>query len=270
MTVPVFLKAALALVLCMDPGASRASAPDLRALVDETIIALKEKHAIPGLSVGLTIDGKAHLFHYGVASLAIAANPFGTPSAQSSARHCFPVLGLRSTFVRIPPTRRADYAKGYAHDFFPDRPHQSVLSDEAYGVTSSAPDLLRFVQIHLGEHPLPHAMRRAVERTQAGVFSAGPMVQSMIWERHALPATLAALSQSSTNGMSRQPFPVTPLAAPDSQPALLHKTGSTNGFGAYAAFAPGRRMGIVILANHPYPHGERIRAAHEILTKAGL
>ena len=38
---------------------------------------------------------------------------------------------------------------------------------------------------------------------------------------------------------------------------LLNKTGSTNGFGAYVAFVPGRDLGLVILvtATIPMPSG---------------
>jgi beta-lactamase class C len=50
---------------------------------------------------------------------------------------------------------------------------------------------------------------------------------------------------------------------------LINKTGSTNGFAAYVAFVPARRLGIVLLTNKNFPIAARVRAAFEILTQLG-
>jgi beta-lactamase class C len=50
---------------------------------------------------------------------------------------------------------------------------------------------------------------------------------------------------------------------------LINKTGSTNGFAAYVAFVPARRLGIVLLTNKNSPIAARVRAAFEILTQLG-
>ena len=45
-------------------------------------------------------------------------------------------------------------------------------------------------------------------------------------------------------------------------PALLNKTGATNGFRTYVAFVPAKGIGIVMLANKNLPIPARITAAH--------
>ena len=63
--------------------------------------------------------------------------------------------------------------------------------------------------------------------------------------------------------MALQPHRIARLPAPQAleNQRLLNKTGSTNGFGAYVAFVPGRDLGLVILANRNYPNAERVKIA---------
>jgi beta-lactamase class C len=55
-----------------------------------------------------------------------------------------------------------------------------------------------------------------------------------------------------------------------SKPTLFNKTGSTNGFGAYVAFVPEKKIGIVMLANKNVPIPARIKAAHAVLEQLSL
>lgn len=61
------------------------------------------------------------------------------------------------------------------------------------------------------------------------------------------------------------PNTVLRVTEPISGPRLFNKTGSTRGLGAYVAFVPQHRFGIVMLANRNYPIASRVQAAFAIL-----
>jgi beta-lactamase class C len=65
------------------------------------------------------------------------------------------------------------------------------------------------------------------------------------------------------------PIPATAIQPPmpPRADALLNKTGSTGGFGAYAVFIPEKKAGIVMLANKTYPNPVRAQAAYEVFEK---
>ncbi|MBX4991686.1 class C beta-lactamase [Rhizobium leguminosarum bv. viciae] len=179
----------------------------------------------------------------------------------------FPGLGLSSTFINVPKARRGDYAQGYKRSGEPARLTPALLSAEAYGVRSTAGDMIRFVDANMGMAKLDGKLQHAIDKTHTGYFSVGAMTQDLIWEQYAYPVPL----QSLLDGNSVAMLKTSPVAAlqPPMTPrgdVWINKTGSTNGFGAYVAFIPIKRVGIVILANKNYPNEDRVAAAYRVLT----
>lgn len=181
-------------------------------------------------------------------------------------REIFPKLQLHHSYIRVPQSQMDDYAWGYNADNEPIRVNPGVFDAEAYGVKSSAADLLRFVEANIAPDDLEAPMRDAVQGTHVGYFKTGDMTQGLGWEQYSYPVTLDRLLAGNSTTMAMQPNPATPATAqPASTPTLFNKTGSTDGFGAYAVFVPDKRIGLVMLANKNYPIPARITAAHAVL-----
>lgn len=179
----------------------------------------------------------------------------------------FPALGLKDTFTVVPKAKLANYAQGYTRNDEPARLTPGILSSEAYGVRSTATDMIRFVNANLGLEKLDGKIRQAIASTHTGYFAVGAMTQDLVWEQYARPVALKTLVQSNSGALLKT-VPVQEIAPPLKlgQDVFVNKTGSTNGFGAYVAFIPQRKLGIVILANKNYPNEDRVTAAVEILT----
>lgn len=176
-----------------------------------------------------------------------------------------PKLGLRQTYIRVPPRAMADYAWGYNKDNRPVRVNPGVLDAEAYGVKSTAEDMIRYVQLQLDPSSLEAPLRRAIEASQQGYFAVGGMVQGLGWEQHPYPISLKSLLKGHSESILFEPHAARPVTAPLAGPLLFNKTGSTGGFGAYVAFVPQQRIGVVMLANRSYPIADRVRAGLAIL-----
>ncbi|WP_374638452.1 class C beta-lactamase [Agrobacterium salinitolerans] len=179
----------------------------------------------------------------------------------------FPTLGLKNTFTVVPEAKMADYAQGYKRTGEPARVTPAVLSSEAYGVRSTAEDMIRFVNANMGLEKLDGKIQQALINTHTGYFSVGAMTQDMVWEQYAHPAQLKTLRELNSGALLKT-VPVSEISPPmkPRQDVFINKTGSTNGFGAYVAFIPKQKLGIVILANKNYPNEERVSAAYDILT----
>jgi beta-lactamase class C len=186
-------------------------------------------------------------------------------------RDLFAPLGLRNTFLVVPPDRRSSYAQGYSDDDTPKRLSPGPLAVEAYGIRTTASDLLHFIDANMNLLHIDQTLRRAIIATHSGYYRVGAMTQDLIWEQYAYPTSLAALRQGNSDGMIFDEHKVRAIDPPSrpSSNVWINKTGSTNGFGAYVAFIPEKELGIVLLANKSYPIEARVAAAYRILTRLG-
>ncbi|WP_458128002.1 class C beta-lactamase [Pseudomonas sp. Z2-11] len=197
----------------------------------------------------------------------LAARSLGRPFDEVMEQTLMPGLGLKHSYVQVPHNQMATYAQGYAKDGKPVRVGPGALASEAYGLKISSADLIRFVEVNLRPGKLDADLQRAVATTHTGLYKVGGMHQGLGWEFYLPPLTLDGLLAGNSPQMALTPQKAEPLTPPLPTPdgAWINKTGSTNGFGAYAAFVAGEDLGIVMLANKNYPIEERVRAAHQIL-----
>lgn len=196
----------------------------------------------------------------------LAAASLAKPFQQLLEQDLLPQLGMQESYVQIPAEQMTRYAWGYRDDR-PVRVSPGVLDAEAYGLKSSANDMLRFIDASLHPDTLPAPLRQAVSSPHRGYYQVGDMTQALGWERYAYPISLTKLQAGNSAEMALKPQPVERFNIP--KPAegdlLLNKTGSTNGFGAYILLLPARDTGLVILANRNYPNAERVRLALQLL-----
>ncbi|MDP9586838.1 UNVERIFIED_ORG: beta-lactamase class C [Burkholderia contaminans] len=179
----------------------------------------------------------------------------------------FPALGMTHTYINVPAARQGDYAQGYTQDGKPIRMTGGMLWQPAYGVRTTAADLLRFVQANMGLVDTAPRLQRALERTHTGYFRAGPFTQDLIWEQYPYPVALPTLLEGNGPAMLHDATPATELKPPlaPRPDTWINKTGSTNGFSTYVAFVPAKRIAIVMLANRSFPIEDRVKTAYRIV-----
>ena len=198
----------------------------------------------------------------------LAAQSLKQPFDQAMEKTLLPKLGLKHTFVKVPTSQMNLYAQGYGKDGKPVRVGPGAMDSEAYGIKTSASDLLRYVQANIRSAKLETAVQQAIAITHTGYYTVDGMTQGLGWEMYPYPITLDALIDGNSTPMAMEPHKVnwlTPAQAPHAN-TLVNKTGSTNGFGAYVAYVPSKGLGVVILANKNYPNAERVKVAHAILS----
>lgn len=175
-------------------------------------------------------------------------------------------LKLNQTFLQVPKASEAQYAWGY-NEGKPVRIGRGVLLDEAGGAKGSVRDVASWVQANLQpEQVSAPVLKAAIARSQQRFAQAGQMYQGLGWEMFDYPVSLSALTAMTDPDFvkGRAATIISPPTAAVTS-SWVHKTGATNGFGAYAAFIPSRQVGIVMLSNKRYPNAQRVELAYRIL-----
>jgi CubicO group peptidase (beta-lactamase class C family) len=198
----------------------------------------------------------------------VTATSMQTSFDSAVERTIFRPLGMRNSYFHVPPNKMRDYAQGYSRTDQPIRMRPGVLALEAYAVKSNALDMIRFIEANMRLAKIDPALQRAIDDTHIAYFKSGELMQSLVWEQYPYPTELRQLLAGNGNAMVFEASKIarfSPPLAPQSE-VLINKTGSTNGFAAYVAFIPARKLGIVMLANKNFPADARVTAAYQILT----
>lgn len=186
------------------------------------------------------------------------------PFSQVLEKTIFPSLHLKHSYVNVPKTQMQNYAFGYNQENQPIRVTPGPLDAPAYGVKSTLPDMLSFIDANLNPQKYPADIRRAIDETHKGFYQVGTMYQALGWEEFSYPAPLQTLLDSNSEQIVMKPNKVTAISQEPSI-KMFHKTGSTNGFGTYVVFIPKENIGLVMLTNKRIPNEERIKAAYAVL-----
>lgn len=198
----------------------------------------------------------------------ISGKAMGSNYRQVAQDVLFPAFGLHHTFIDVPKSEMRNYAFGYnSKTNAPIRVGHGVLDAEAYGVKSSARDMLTVLDAELGQGKIPDDLRKAIETTQQGHYKTAYFTQDMIWEQYPWPADLSTMTSGNGSDFALKPQPVETISPPlpPQKNVILNKTGSTNGFGGYIALVPGEKLGVIVLANKNYPNEARVQATYALI-----
>jgi len=204
----------------------------------------------------------------GLLGMAAAAS-LDQPFEKIMEKTIFPALAMTHSYINVPKAHLKNYAFGYSKTDEAVRVNPGPLASEAYGVKSTAEDMIRYIDANLQLLKLDKNFETAIQNTHTGYFKIGEMTQDLIWEQYPYPAEVSQLLAGNSTTIIFEhnvATKISPPLPPESN-VLINKTGSTNGFGAYVAFVPARKIGIVILANKNYPITSRVTIAHQILNQ---
>jgi beta-lactamase class C len=178
-----------------------------------------------------------------------------------------PELGMTNTFVYVPKDKLNNYAFGYSSKGKPVRVNPGILDAQAYGIKSTSLDMLQYIEANMGQAQLNTDIENALERTHTKYFDTDTFTQAVGWEGYDYPVSLSQLLKGNSSDVILNAKPVqASVSGTLGRDVWYNKTGSTGGFGAYVAYVPSEKIGIVILANKNYPNAERVEAAYNIIS----
>lgn len=178
-----------------------------------------------------------------------------------------PELGMTNTFVDVPKDKLNNYAFGYSSEGKPVRVNPGILDAQAYGIKSTSLDMLQYIEANMGQAQLNTDIENALERTHTKYFDTDTFTQDVGWEGYDYPVSLSQLLKGNSSDVILKAKPVqASVSGTLGRDVWYNKTGSTGGFGAYVAYVPSEKIGIVILANKNYPNAERVEAAYHIIS----
>ncbi|EPE7488971.1 class C beta-lactamase [Cronobacter universalis] len=197
----------------------------------------------------------------------ITAKALDKPFSEAMEQGLLTDFGMTHTFINVPEAAMGDYAQGYNKDDKPVRVTPGPLDAESYGLKSGSADLLRYLQIQLGEQEVAPGWRQAINATHNGYYRSGEFTQGLMWEYYPWPSPLSRLVEGNSSQRIMKGLTATAIVPPQSAPqaAWYNKTGSTNGFSTYAVFIPEKRIALIMLANKWFPNDDRVRAAYAII-----
>ncbi len=177
-------------------------------------------------------------------------------------------LKLSNTWFNIPKLHEKNYAWGYVNNQ-PRHVSPGMLDDESYGLKSSIEDMTQWMYINMDSNTVKsNTLRKGITLSQLGYYySENKIYQGLGWEMYDYPVNEELVMRNSSNDvalLAKEIQEVKPEHMNGRQ-LFIHKTGATNGFGAYVAFIPSEKIGIVMLANKNFPNAERVKAAFAIL-----
>lgn len=197
----------------------------------------------------------------------LAVKPSGMRFEEALKTRVLQHLKMNNTWVSVPEEYQHHYSWGYSNNK-PVRLLSGMLAAKTYGLISTVKDIATWAQANMDPEQVTHeTLQQGIKFAQSRYWRIGSMYQGLGWDIFNWPAEPHVVIYCSNRKVALEPQTAVEIIPPVSlvKTSWVHKTGSTRGFGAYVAFIPEKKIGIVILANKNYPNDDRIKAAYTIL-----